>query len=1169
LVECGAMQDAPPTSSASALHPVDGFVFAETVLSRFPDDGVEKLLDFANGCECDWLEKKAGLYVWDKDPDLETTSKTHLDAKLRSTIADAILAFRNWRGGVILVGIKDSPGNETVPLRENDPKGFLGESDHPDFDKYIRQAFQDRVWSEKTPEGRWNAKSFVGDDCCWTLERPPSEDSPPFQIKPVRFRNETILAVLVPPRPEGSSIETIRKETRAETVDLVPRRRKNGGQIDRTPLKDERQRSSYLLDRTERLRCSDLSAELFRLGIELAVTTSVFSSVDSPRAMYFVGRDKDLGAIRRLLGKGKFPIVTGPGGVGKSELLFQFANRYKTDYPGGLFQINMEGISSWDAAFQKMLKKRRVRECLGFEDRRHGNQKIPDIESMREALAHRVDRFGRVLLVLDNVDPSACKSLFKPLVLDRLNLPMDVYATASARASYCEFPNDIPCVEYPLADLSPETALNLLLRAHPAKNEQELESAKDVARLLGYRILYLRAIPALMDDVDSGFGKTYGDLASDLEGNLSGTVGAGMEGDDERTPSMLWNWTKDMLARSFRGSDCIKLAECASFFSSEGFRVCILRNLWIDGTAPNSFDQALFKLEKFGILEKFDDRVRMHRLTRFAIRRSALDADSDIDDRMGRTLTRCKNMEKDDWLDLADSLKILQHIPEEMLDGDLCVSILVRNQDYSRFCKWNKLLEPDWLRLLSSCPRFVRELESFAKIGVSTAQNAFACALDDGVGIKQDRTEAEQWFHKAIERGHVPASTCLGEFHLQLIHYTNGWWEKGGPRGVQLRQPVVPKDRKAFGAAMKCFRFAANQGDARGRILLGRMMELYGGNPKKLKEACKWYRLAAEQGDAEGQYEWGRMLFLGLGVNKNLEESIKWTRLSAEQGNLNSQYHLAVLYARGDDVPRDLAEAAKWFQLAAEKGDSESAVILGTMFEKGRGVKQSLADAVKWYRRAAEQGNSNGQWQLATMYQFGLGVEQNNADASKWYRLSAGQGNDFALAWLGGCYLHGIGSIRNVAEAKRYLSEISDVTSAFNAVSWQLFEAKQAEAGLPFAKMAVERVLSEDDSSLDRKIMVFDTLAATLDALARADETKKVCSEILSLLSDDDDSNYREVALVRLGRACQRLGDKTGAADAWSKALEIVEKHGGKHAEYGESADELRRLIRESGRADA
>ena len=94
-------------------------------------------------------------------------------------------------------------------------------------------------------------------------------------------------------------------------------------------------------------------------------------------------------------------------------------------------------------------------------------------------------------------------------------------------------------------------------------------------------------------------------------------------------------------------------------------------------------------------------------------------------------------------------------------------------------------------------------------------------------------------------------------------------------------------------------------------------------------------------------------------------------------------------------------------------------------------------------------------------------------------------------------------------------------------------------------------------------IEVFDTLAAVLDALARADETKKVCSEILSLLPENDDSGKREVALVRLGRACQRLEDKAGAADAWSKALAIVEKHGGKHAQYGMSAEDIRAALDE------
>ena len=98
--------------------------------------------------------------------------------------------------------------------------------------------------------------------------------------------------------------------------------------------------------------------------------------------------------------------------------------------------------------------------------------------------------------------------------------------------------------------------------------------------------------------------------------------------------------------------------------------------------------------------------------------------------------------------------------------------------------------------------------------------------------------------------------------------------------------------------------------------------------------------------------------------------------------------------------------------------------------------------------------------------------------------------------------------------------------------------------------------------------MIFDTQAAILDALERAEEAKNACNTILSLLPNDDDSRYREVALVRLGRACKRLGDAVGATDAWSRALDIVEKHGGKHAEYGESADELRRLIRESGGAE-
>ena len=171
---------------------------------------------------------------------------------------------------------------------------------------------------------------------------------------------------------------------------------------------------------------------------------------------------------------------------------------------------------------------------------------------------------------------------------------------------------------------------------------------------------------------------------------------------------------------------------------------------------------------------------------------------------------------------------------------------------------------------------------------------------------------------------------------------------------------------------------------------------------------------------------------------------------------------------------------------------------------------------------------------------------------------------------MGCCFQLGIGVCRDSTVAKEYLRKCHNDSDTLNYIAFKLFELKRAEDALPFAERAVSIAMHEFATNWDYYpcSCVFDTLAAILDALCRFKEAQTVCTKELELFPEEDDSENKEVALVRLGRACHRLGDKAGAADAWSKALSLVEKHGGKQAEYGESADELRRLIREAGGAE-
>jgi TPR repeat protein len=50
-------------------------------------------------------------------------------------------------------------------------------------------------------------------------------------------------------------------------------------------------------------------------------------------------------------------------------------------------------------------------------------------------------------------------------------------------------------------------------------------------------------------------------------------------------------------------------------------------------------------------------------------------------------------------------------------------------------------------------------------------------------------------------------------------------------------------------------------------------------------QALKWYRLAAEQGDAKAQNNLGTMYAKGDCVAKDIVEAYKWFALSAARGN--------------------------------------------------------------------------------------------------------------------------------------------------------------------------------------------------------------------------------------------------------------------------------------------
>ena len=174
------------------------------------------------------------------------------------------------------------------------------------------------------------------------------------------------------------------------------------------------------------------------------------------------------------------------------------------------------------------------------------------------------------------------------------------------------------------------------------------------------------------------------------------------------------------------------------------------------------------------------------------------------------------------------------------------------------------------------------------------------------------------------------------------------------------------------------------------QVRLGCMYWEGDGFPKDHAQAAKCFRKAAEQGNAAAQAALGYIYDQGDGVPKDYAEAAKWCRKAAEQGNAVAQLRLGCMYFAGDGVPKDSAEAAKWLRKAAEQGHPGAQDLLGGMYTRGDGVPKDDAVAAEWFRKAAQQGSAEGQYHLGCMYFYGGGIPRDNLLAHAWLNL-AGQ----------------------------------------------------------------------------------------------------------------------------------------------------------------------------------
>ena len=117
----------------------------------------------------------------------------------------------------------------------------------------------------------------------------------------------------------------------------------------------------------------------------------------------FVGRERELLELRRLIRAGRVLTLTGPGGVGKSRLALRSAARLRRDFPDGCWLVELADLRDPGLLARAVAAGLGVREAPGQ----------PVVDTLTVQLGER-----RLLLVLDNCERllGACAALLEPLL---------------------------------------------------------------------------------------------------------------------------------------------------------------------------------------------------------------------------------------------------------------------------------------------------------------------------------------------------------------------------------------------------------------------------------------------------------------------------------------------------------------------------------------------------------------------------------------------------------------------------------------------------------------------------------------------------------------------------------------------------------------------------------
>lgn len=655
-------------------------------------------------------------------------------------VLHALVAFANANGGCVILGIGES-GPKLLP-GDWDPDNILkrpGKEDKDLKDHLLKVLFSPVVNGKRTlkfAEGNRTYEYSLDEDRCRRLK-----DLVGLHPCHSQKLNCNAFVAIVRPVPKGDLLIGV-KRNKNGTCESVYFHRDNT--VARTNEITDIQRLNDYLEQREPVSTvyGNILSRPFK---RMPVSETYFSTVPAPDPN-FIGRERELDLLDGYCGEGKIPLIHAGGGTGKTQLAFKYAALHAKDYPGGCFYIPAEHAAGWESALKELLVTRAnalgisTREWLGLRtpDDAAGNSTPKDRKSsgstpenlistvdIINSLFRKAHEKGKVLIVLDNVEnPSAFFANGKLGKVFPPEFTKDISIVATSRTTkginFRSASQTEPCT---LEDLSPDTALTLLNGEAPFTSQEEHDAATGIVGILGCRALYISRISRLAEESSH---RSYRRIYRKLLDDKLLVVQPREDEDDLRAPTVLWDWTRNHLAKGSEGEKDILLAEAIALFPADGIQDRILEALWyseFDQREKNDilslyredsdlFYDALKRLIEYSLVQYNDEEhvIRMHRLDRAAIRAKLNRHNRQFTTRIARALASSPCMTPKDWTYLASDpdSALTEFCPYSNLDGEnLSLVLKHRPESANGTIPWEKLNFIHWWQLLAHRPEFL------------------------------------------------------------------------------------------------------------------------------------------------------------------------------------------------------------------------------------------------------------------------------------------------------------------------------------------------------------------------------------------------------------------------------------------------------------------------------